>query len=121
MKQIITYVTLALLLVAPALVSGIPAVQASTSSCYTFNTNHKVGSSLTSAEAAALKSDLVNEGLWSTGVALTSYNATVAKAVTTFQEKYSSDILAPNGMTAGNGFFGASTRAKMNSLSHLSH
>ena len=49
-------------------------------------------------------------------MALTSYNATVAKAITTFQEKYASTILEPNGMTSGNGYFGVSTRTKMNSL-----
>ncbi len=115
MKNAITYVALTLLVITPAMVTGISQAQASIS-CYTFNTNHKVGSTLASAEATALKNDLITEGLWSTGVALTSYNSTVAKAITTFQEKYSSTILEPNGLTSGNGYFGDYTRAKMNSL-----
>ena len=117
MKKFLILFAIPLAILGLSALSVLPTeiVHASTS-CYTFTNNHKIGSSLTSAEATALKADLVNEGLWSSGVALTSYNATVAKAITTFQEKYSTDILAPNGLTSGNGFFGASTRAKINSL-----
>jgi hypothetical protein len=37
-------------------------------------------------------------------------------AVIKFQEKYSSEILAPWGLSAGNGFVGTNTRKKLNSL-----
>ncbi len=115
-KSLITLAIPLTVLVLSALSVVLTKSAQAASSCYTFTANHKVGSSLTSAEAAALKADLVNEGLWSTGVVLTSYNDTVAKAITTFQEKYSSAILAPNGMTSGNGYFGDYTRTKMNSI-----
>ena len=44
------------------------------------------------------------------------YGALSARAVTRFQEKYASEILVPVGLTKGTGFFGASSRAKLNAL-----
>lgn len=44
------------------------------------------------------------------------YGAETASAVSKFQAKYRADILAPVGLVSPNGFFGISTRAKMNSL-----
>ena len=83
---------------------------------YTFTRNITVGDTLTSAEASALTSDLTSEGLWNSATPISTYNSAVASAITQFQEKYASDILAPNGLTQGNGFFGFFTRAKINSL-----
>lgn len=42
-------------------------------------------------------------------------NAT-AKALSKFQEMYSSEILIPNGLVKGTGFLGGSTRAKINAI-----
>ncbi len=44
------------------------------------------------------------------------FGPATAGAVAAFQEAYASEILAPLGLTAGTGYFGASTRAKANEL-----
>ena len=55
-------------------------------------------------------------GAGSPGQESTYYGPATAGAVAKMQEAFASEILAPLGLTAGTGYFGASTRAKANSL-----
>ncbi|MEI7463262.1 MAG: hypothetical protein WCK03_02585 [Candidatus Taylorbacteria bacterium] len=94
----------------------VPNETKAATSCYTFTRNLSVGGALTSGEATALQGILTDAGLWNTGLRISSYNQTVANAISAFQENYSSEILIPNNLTSGTGYFGPSTRLKMNSL-----
>ena len=58
-------------------------------------------------------------GLQNDGESVTingTYDDQTASAITAFQEKYASYILAPSGLQHGTGYVGGSTRAKLNSL-----
>jgi hypothetical protein len=98
-------------------------VSASTTVCpFSWQTNLKVGTQ--SADVMALQQFLnqspdtaiSSSGVGSQGYETTYYGGLTAKAVSKFQEKYAADILVPNGLTAGTGIAGASTRAKLNTL-----
>jgi len=55
-------------------------------------------------------------GAGSVGMETEFFGPATAGAVKKMQEAFASEILAPLGLTSGTGFFGASTRAKANSL-----
>lgn len=88
------------------------AATPSTAWCYTFTTNLTYGT--TGAAVTALQTALQNDG---ESVTVTgTFDDQTAAAVTSFQEKYASAILAPYGLSNGTGYVGASTRAELNSL-----
>ena len=119
LKNVMAYLASMAALVSLAIPLMVPvAVNAQTASsgfCYTFSSNLGESRYLSSQDAAALTTALTNAGVWSGG-AITTYNDSVASAVSGFQEKYASQILAPYGLSYGTGFIGVSTRSELNSL-----
>lgn len=80
--------------------------------CYSFNTNLSIG--MSGSAVTALQTALQKDG---ESVSVNgSFDDQTAAAVTEFQEKYATQILAPNGLTSGTGYVGVSTRAELNSL-----
>jgi hypothetical protein len=80
--------------------------------CHTFNGNLSIG--MSGSDVTALQTALQKDGE-STTVNGTFDDQTAA-AVTTFQQKYQSAILAPYGLSNGTGYAGKGTRAELNSL-----
>lgn len=74
----------------------------------------KVG--MRGADVTTLQKVLVAEGVYAEG-AITGYFGKLTKAaVIKFQEKYTSEILTPVGLTSGSGIVGVKTRIKLNAL-----
>jgi len=93
----------------------LPAIAQTTTQpwCHTFNQNLRVGD--TGLEVNALRQALSLDSQNNVGDGA-AFTDAVASAVTGFQQKYASDILAPNGLSYGTGYVGPSTRAKLNQL-----
>ncbi|OGZ00388.1 MAG: hypothetical protein A2945_03515 [Candidatus Liptonbacteria bacterium RIFCSPLOWO2_01_FULL_52_25] len=74
----------------------------------------QVGSS--GDDVKALQELLLKEGVYPDGLVTGYFGNLTKQAVIRLQEKYASEILTPNGLTAGTGTVGPSTRAKLNQL-----
>ena len=104
------------------------AVRAETPSfCpFSWNSNLKAGSSGNDVLRLQqfLNSDadttIALSGVGSSGAETTTFGSLTKNAVIKFQNKYSAEILAPNGLSSGTGIVGVSTRAKLNTLCALS-
>ncbi|KKQ73793.1 MAG: hypothetical protein US96_C0052G0002 [Candidatus Woesebacteria bacterium GW2011_GWB1_38_5b] len=80
--------------------------------CHNFNTDLKIGDK--GSDVDALVSVLTKEGLFSWDYL--GFNETVASSVSSFQERYRSEILTPAGLSSPTGYVGGRTRAKLNAL-----
>lgn len=110
--------SLAVPLLAPVAVNAQTAQDSTSSTAYCFNNNMGESRPISSSDANALATILTEQGFWTSGTPITTYDDAVASAVSGFQEKYASAILTPNGLSYGTGYVGASTRTELNVLAN---
>jgi hypothetical protein len=83
-------------------------------SCYQFTQTLQIGS--TGSDLIPLEQALIADGELASSYSSQTYDATLATAVSAFQEKYATQILTPLGLTSGTGIVAAQTRAELNTL-----
>ncbi|XKT74552.1 MAG: beta strand repeat-containing protein [Patescibacteria group bacterium UBA2163] len=96
----------------------------SSASVCPFTWTRSLSSGDTGADVMALQkflnadsaTQLAASGAGSPGNETSYFGSVTAAGVAKFQNKYASEVLAPLGLSAGTGYFGASSRAKANSL-----
>ncbi|MDD5639312.1 MAG: hypothetical protein PHR47_00700 [Candidatus Pacebacteria bacterium] len=82
--------------------------------CYNFKKDLKIGNK--GEDVNALRLALIKEGVYKSEWTSNSFDVYIAAAVMDFQNKYSSEILIPNGITKPTGIVGKSTRKKLNEI-----
>ena len=80
--------------------------------CHSFNSNLSIG--MSGSDVTALQTGLQKDG--ESVTVNGSFDDQTASAVSGFQQKYASTILAPHGLSNGTGYAGRATRAKLNAL-----
>jgi len=88
------------------------SITAPQESCRYLNINLRVGD--TGDDVRYLQQILIRAGYDTEATGY--FGERTAAAVSAFQERFSSEILSPIGLTNGTGFLGSSTRGKLNSL-----
>ncbi len=95
--------------------NGLRAKTVKKDSAFQFKSSLKVGSQ--GNEVMELQKCLAKDPeVYPSGGLTGTFGTTTKEAVIKFQEKYKSEILTPNGLTAGTGEVGKSTRDKLNAL-----